>query len=185
MECRLAGETEVLGRNQPQSHFCPSQNPTWPDPVLDPGRCGGKPTTNCLSYGAACMSFITRIYCVVKLVGSKELFVLFSPLWQRNSWQQKREVFPIVNSTVFCSLDTDRHVGQTYFFYLQGRRLSQAREDRSQAAVAIISNPANLFIFICICALTSHLQQLTFICYYTTKSEGQYDAVSSPAWTAY
>jgi hypothetical protein len=28
MECKLAGETEVLGENLPQSHFCPSQNPT-------------------------------------------------------------------------------------------------------------------------------------------------------------
>jgi hypothetical protein len=28
MECRLVGETEVLGENQPQRHFCPSQNPT-------------------------------------------------------------------------------------------------------------------------------------------------------------
>jgi hypothetical protein len=28
MECRLTGETEVLGENLPQSHFCPSQNPT-------------------------------------------------------------------------------------------------------------------------------------------------------------
>jgi hypothetical protein len=28
MECRLAGEAEVLGENLPQSHFCPSQNPT-------------------------------------------------------------------------------------------------------------------------------------------------------------
>jgi hypothetical protein len=25
MECRLAGETEVLGENLPQRHFCPSQ----------------------------------------------------------------------------------------------------------------------------------------------------------------
>jgi hypothetical protein len=24
---RLAGETEVLGENLPQRHFCPSQNP--------------------------------------------------------------------------------------------------------------------------------------------------------------
>jgi hypothetical protein len=24
----LAGETEVLGENLPQRHFCPSQNPT-------------------------------------------------------------------------------------------------------------------------------------------------------------
>jgi hypothetical protein len=28
MECRLAGETEVLGENLPQRHFYASQNPT-------------------------------------------------------------------------------------------------------------------------------------------------------------
>jgi hypothetical protein len=28
MECRLAGETDVLGENLPQRHFCPSQNIT-------------------------------------------------------------------------------------------------------------------------------------------------------------
>jgi hypothetical protein len=28
MESRLAGETEVLGENLPQRHFCPLQNPT-------------------------------------------------------------------------------------------------------------------------------------------------------------
>jgi hypothetical protein len=28
MGCRLAGETEDLGENLPQRHFCPSQNPT-------------------------------------------------------------------------------------------------------------------------------------------------------------
>jgi hypothetical protein len=28
MECRLAGETEVLGENLSQRHFCPSQNLT-------------------------------------------------------------------------------------------------------------------------------------------------------------
>jgi hypothetical protein len=53
MECRLVGETEVLGENLPQRHFCPSQNPTWPDSGLNPGRRGGKPVTNRLSYGAA------------------------------------------------------------------------------------------------------------------------------------
>jgi hypothetical protein len=28
MKCRLAGETEVLGGNLPQRHFCPPQNST-------------------------------------------------------------------------------------------------------------------------------------------------------------
>jgi hypothetical protein len=36
MECRLAGETEVLGENLPQRHFCPLQNPTCP-PGFEPG----------------------------------------------------------------------------------------------------------------------------------------------------
>jgi hypothetical protein len=46
MGCTLAGETEVLGENLPQRHFCPSQNPTWPYPTLNPGRRAGKPATN-------------------------------------------------------------------------------------------------------------------------------------------
>jgi hypothetical protein len=58
MECRLAGETEILGENLPQRHFCPSQNPTWPDP----GRRGGKLATNRLSYGAALfMGFVYQL----------------------------------------------------------------------------------------------------------------------------
>jgi hypothetical protein len=62
MECRLAGETEVLGENLPQRHFCPSQNLTWPDSGLNPGRRNGKPATNRLSYGAA---FFT-LACAIK-----------------------------------------------------------------------------------------------------------------------
>jgi hypothetical protein len=30
-----------------------TKNPTWPDPGSNPGRRGGKPATNRLSYGAA------------------------------------------------------------------------------------------------------------------------------------
>jgi hypothetical protein len=60
MECRLAGETVVLGENLPQRHFSPSQNPTWPDPGLNPGRRGGKPATNRLSYGAADFTLSVR-----------------------------------------------------------------------------------------------------------------------------
>jgi hypothetical protein len=43
VEWRLAGETEVLEENLPRRHF---------DPGSNPGRHGGKPATNCLSYGA-------------------------------------------------------------------------------------------------------------------------------------
>jgi hypothetical protein len=41
----LAGETEVLGENLPWHHL--------PDPGANPGHHGGKPVTNCFSYGAA------------------------------------------------------------------------------------------------------------------------------------
>jgi hypothetical protein len=59
MECRLAGEKPKFSEKTCPSatfvhhHFCPSQNPTWPEPGLNPGRRGGKPATNRLIYGAA------------------------------------------------------------------------------------------------------------------------------------
>jgi hypothetical protein len=64
MECRLAGETEVLGGNLPQRHFCPPQNPTLPDPGLNPGRRGRKPAANGLSYGAALYLILISVYYV-------------------------------------------------------------------------------------------------------------------------
>jgi hypothetical protein len=69
MECRLARETEVLGENLPQNHFCPSQNPACPEPGLNPGRRGGEPATNHLSYGAAYRQYksIVVIYAQVKV----------------------------------------------------------------------------------------------------------------------
>jgi hypothetical protein len=66
MDCRLAEETEVHGGNLPQRHFCPSQNPTWPDPGLNPGRRGGKPATNRLSYGAAFMAVFLALQVYIK-----------------------------------------------------------------------------------------------------------------------
>jgi hypothetical protein len=87
MECRLARETEVLGENLPQRHFYPSQNPTWPDPGLIPGRRGGKPATNRLSYGAA-STISLEIYfniILIRAVVSQEAFSLkMKPLFQGN-----------------------------------------------------------------------------------------------------
>jgi hypothetical protein len=75
VECRLAGETEVLGENLPQLHFCPSQNPTLPDPGLNPARRGGKPATNSLSYGAANIPVTTSIS--TELMHNKTYFALY------------------------------------------------------------------------------------------------------------
>jgi hypothetical protein len=49
----IAGETEVLGENLPQRHFVPPQIPHDQVQFRTPGRSGGKPATNRLSYGAA------------------------------------------------------------------------------------------------------------------------------------
>jgi hypothetical protein len=52
VEWGLAGETEVLGENLPNAIFS-TTNPTWPDLGSNPGRRGGTPATNRLSYGTA------------------------------------------------------------------------------------------------------------------------------------
>jgi hypothetical protein len=52
MECRLAGETEVLEEKTcPSATFVHHKIPHYQTRVLNPGRRGGKPTTNRLSYG--------------------------------------------------------------------------------------------------------------------------------------
>jgi hypothetical protein len=92
MECRLAGETEVLGENLPRRHFCSSQNPTWPDPGLNPGRRGGKPATNRLSYGAA------------KIFPLRRSFSLYS----RNNMRIVEQIFSwnLIRGTTFYNSPT-------------------------------------------------------------------------------
>jgi hypothetical protein len=72
MECRLARETEVLGENLPQRHFCPSQNPPWPDPGLNPGCRIGKPATNGLSFGVAWHNIRTTLLQKLTLCKERE-----------------------------------------------------------------------------------------------------------------
>jgi hypothetical protein len=58
-------------KNLPQLHFCPSQNPTWPDPGLNPGRRGGKLATNRLSYGAA----VSQSLYLLRYPGSRSICI--------------------------------------------------------------------------------------------------------------
>jgi hypothetical protein len=53
---KIGRETEVLGENPEKTYLSATlstTNPTWLDLGLNPGRRGGKPATNRLSYGVA------------------------------------------------------------------------------------------------------------------------------------
>jgi hypothetical protein len=60
VEWRLAGESKYSEKTCPSATL-PTTNPTWLDPHLNPGRRGGKPATNRLSYGAAFLCMFLSI----------------------------------------------------------------------------------------------------------------------------
>jgi hypothetical protein len=59
-EWELAGEIEVLGEKTCPSATLSTTNPTSPDLGSNPGRRGGKPATNRMSYGAAFIDVTSR-----------------------------------------------------------------------------------------------------------------------------
>jgi hypothetical protein len=62
MEWELAGETEVLWENQPQYHSAyHKSHMIWPDLTSNPHHRGGRPTTNCLSYGTSSWLTIIKV----------------------------------------------------------------------------------------------------------------------------
>jgi hypothetical protein len=66
-DCGVIGGMKIVqGKPKYSEKTCPSAilsttNPTWPDPAANPGRRGGKPATNRLSYGAALPLLIVSI----------------------------------------------------------------------------------------------------------------------------
>jgi hypothetical protein len=113
-------------------HFCPSQNPTWPDPCLNPGRRGGKPATNRLSYGAACMFHCQP--CHIKI------------------WQASTDNFwhPCDHGNI-ALMATDEPRPRSYYIYIYSAYFKNV-------LLILVSCHANILSFIFIPALCCHVR---------------------------
>jgi hypothetical protein len=82
VEWWLAGETEVLGENLPQCRFV-HHKPHMLCLDANPGCHGGKPATNCLSYGTACFTDLhtPKITVTTALVKSSQSSLAAAWLW--------------------------------------------------------------------------------------------------------
>jgi hypothetical protein len=123
---RMWGNEAWQGKPKYSEKACPSatlstKNPTWPDPDLNPGRRGGKPATNRLSYGAAkpatnCPCYGATTTSPVSYFAGVEVLTAVT-----------------INSKVFwavalrTSAEIHRYFGGIWHLHLQSRILSQAR----------------------------------------------------------
>jgi hypothetical protein len=61
------GKPKYSEKTCPSATLC-TTNPTWLDPGLNPGRRGGKPATNRLSYGATYNEYYSKIICSINKI---------------------------------------------------------------------------------------------------------------------
>jgi hypothetical protein len=91
------------GKPKYSEKTCPSAtssttNPTLPDPGLNPGRCGGKPATNRLSYGAA---YLGVSQFSVRLLSPTRIFIkyAYASSWCEARWPRNRGLRRLPTST--------------------------------------------------------------------------------------
>jgi hypothetical protein len=73
------GKPKYSEKTRPSATL-PSTNPTWPDPGMNPGRRGGKPANNSLSYGAAFMLHTRNSFMKIKIPNFPEILTIDSEM---------------------------------------------------------------------------------------------------------